>query len=58
MPGPGSPVAPWNDQDIDIGSSPFMAMQESWAKSPLSTTSRPNESGASRGVTGRRYGMY
>ena len=51
MPGPGAPVAPWNDQDIDMGSSPFIAMQDSWAKSPLSTTSRPNVRGAKRGDT-------
>ena len=48
---PGSPVAPWKVQDTVMGSSPFMAMQESWAKSPLSTTSRPKERGARRGET-------
>ena len=52
MPG-SAPDWPWNVQEMDRGSSPFIAMQDSWAKSPWSTTSLPNVKGTSCGATAK-----
>lgn len=46
---------PWNDQEIDRGSSPSLTTQVNWANAPSFMTFEPKLKGIIEGGSGKKY---